>query len=155
MTVPPRKSTPRFRPLTARKMTAAMNVTNEMTLNTSACRMNGMSREMRKNSIAAWLSVRVARVLRLDRHRRGDVGLGLPHLPNRDVVELLAAAVHDRDDAARDEHRGEHRRQDAEHVDDGEPAHRTRAEREQRDAGDHRRHVRVEDRTPRALVPRL
>src|SRR5436190_5901299 len=125
MTVPPRKSTPRFRPLTARKMTAAMNVTSEMMLNTSACRMNGMSREMRKNSIAARLSVRVAPVLRLDRHGRGDVDRGLPDLADRNVVELLAAAVNERDDAARDKHCGEHRRQDAEHVHDGEAPHGT------------------------------
>src|SRR5580765_6651952 len=155
MTVPPRKSTPRFRPLTARKMTAATNVTNEMMLNTSACRMNGMSREMRKNSIAACRVGESGAGLRLDRHGRGNVGRRLPHLANRDVIELLPAAVDQRDDAARDEHGREHRRQDAEDVDDGEATHRSRAEREQRNAGDHRRYVRVEDRSPRALVARL
>ena len=41
------------------------------------------------------------------------------------------------------------------HVHDGEAAHRARAEEQQRDARDHRRDVRVEDRAPRALVARL
>ncbi len=51
MIVPPRKSTPRFKPLVARKNTASRNVTSEITLNVSACRMNGMSRLILKNSI--------------------------------------------------------------------------------------------------------
>ena len=36
----------------ARKKTAARKVSSEMMLNTSACRMNGMSRRMRKNSMS-------------------------------------------------------------------------------------------------------
>ena len=37
----------------ARNATAATNVSTEMTLNTSAWRMNGMSRRIRKNSMVA------------------------------------------------------------------------------------------------------
>src|SRR5258708_6189642 len=51
MTVPPVNSTPRCRPLVARKITARTKVINEMMLNTSAWRMNGMSLRIRKNSI--------------------------------------------------------------------------------------------------------
>src|SRR5438105_10289186 len=144
MTVPPRKSTPRFNPLVERKNTAARNMANEMTLNTSACRMNGMSRVKRKNSM-----VMPAPCSCLRRHRRT---VGSPHLANRDLVELLSTAVDQRDDATRHEHRREHRGQNAEHVDDGETADRSRAERKQRDARDHRRDVRVENRVPSALV---
>src|SRR5437763_253601 len=40
-----------LRPLNTRKKTAAANVINETMLNVSACRMNGMSRVKRKNSM--------------------------------------------------------------------------------------------------------
>ncbi len=52
MTVPPVNSTEKCSPRVARKNTAAMNVTIDTTLNHSAWRMNGMSRRMRKNSMA-------------------------------------------------------------------------------------------------------
>ena len=53
MTVPPVNSIEKCRPRVARKKTAARNVTSETTLSTSACRMNGMSRLIRKNSIVS------------------------------------------------------------------------------------------------------
>ena len=71
---------------------------------------------------------------------------------SRSSLELLAVAVDQVDEAAREEHRREHRGHDAEAVHDREAAHRAGAEDEQREAGDQRRHVRVEDRGPRALV---
>jgi len=49
--VPPVNSMEKFRPRVTRKKTAARNVSSEMMLNTSACRMNGMSRRIRKNSM--------------------------------------------------------------------------------------------------------
>ena len=42
----------KFRPLVARKTTESTNTTSEMMLNTSAWRMKGMLRRMRKNSMA-------------------------------------------------------------------------------------------------------
>ena len=51
ITVPPRKSTPMFKPMVARKITASRNVTADTTLNASACRMNGMSCWILKNSM--------------------------------------------------------------------------------------------------------
>src|SRR4028118_857772 len=51
MTVPPVNSIEKCRPRVARKNTAARKVTSEITLKISACRMNGMSRRIRKNSI--------------------------------------------------------------------------------------------------------
>ena len=81
-------------------------------------------------------------------------GAGRHTWPMEILVEVLAAAVDEVDDPARDEHRREHRRHDAEAMDDGEAAHGTAAEDQQRDAGDQRRHVRVEDRAERALVAR-
>ena len=53
---------------------------------------------------------------------------------------------------ARDHHRAEHRGQNAQAVHDGEALHRPGAEREQRNARDQRRHVRVENRAPGAVV---
>ena len=76
----------------------------------------------------------------------------LPHLPDGNARQVLAAAVDQVDDPARNEDRREHRGHDAEAVDDGEAAHRSGAEGQERDAGDQRRHVRVEDRAERALV---
>src|SRR4029453_17786272 len=101
MTVPPRKSTPRLSPRVARKNTASTNVTSEITLNTSAWRMNGMSRVNLKNSMMR----APLRFRRLDRRHAAR----LPHLPDRDAVELLAAAVDQRNDAARHEHPRKHR----------------------------------------------
>jgi len=51
MTVPPVNSIDRCSPRVSRKNTASANVAKEMMLNTSACRMNGMSRRRRKNSM--------------------------------------------------------------------------------------------------------
>src|SRR5689334_25425731 len=102
----------------------------EITLNTSACRMNGMSREMRKNSMRS-PGLPVGAASGLD--GGGRLGRRVPRLADGNMVELLAAAVDHRDDAARHEHRREHRRQDAEHVHDGEAAHGPGAEREKRD----------------------
>ena len=51
ITVPPVKSTPRCRPRMPSAPTAIRNVASEMMLNTSACRMNGMSRLILKNSM--------------------------------------------------------------------------------------------------------
>src|ERR1700756_5094503 len=111
ITVPPRKSTPRFNPRVARNNTAARNVISEMTLNTSACRMNGMSRVNLKNSIVfPYVIPGTARELVLTsclRRHRGTIGP--PNLADRDLFELLAATVNQRHDAARYEDRGEHR----------------------------------------------
>src|SRR5439155_2109327 len=90
---------------------------------------------------------------RLGSRHRGAIRL--PYLANRYLLELLATAVNQRDDTARDEDRREHRRHDTEAVDDREAAHRASAERQQRKAGDQRRHVRVENRVPGSLVARL
>src|SRR4030095_10776504 len=78
----------------------------------------------------------------------------VPYLADRYLREVLPAAVNQVDDAARDEHRGEHRREDAEAVDHREAADRSRAEDQERNAGDQRRHVGIENRVPRALVAR-
>src|SRR5438105_8959451 len=133
MTVPPRKSTPRFNPLVERKNTAARNMANEMTLNTSACRMNGMSRVKRKNSMVTRAPRRgfchpearegpafAGSPSRLRRHGRPRRA---PHLADRNLFELLSTAVDQRNNAARPEHRREHRRQDAQNVHDREAAH--------------------------------
>jgi len=53
MSEPPVNSMEKCRPRVTRKKTAAAKVKNEMTLKTSACRMNGMSRLMRKNSMVS------------------------------------------------------------------------------------------------------
>src|SRR5664280_236735 len=99
-----------------------------MTLKTSACRMNGMSRRIRKNSIDASLLVYVVErsVSGLGRNARR----GLPDLADRNALQPLLPPVPEVDQAAREHHRGEHRRHDAEAVNDGEAAHRPRAERE-------------------------
>ena len=67
-------------------------------------------------------------------------------------LQPLLAAVPEVDQAAREHHRREHRGQDAQAVHDREAAHRPGAEGEQRQAGDQRRDVRVEDGREGALV---
>jgi hypothetical protein len=79
----------------------------------------------------------------------------LPDLPDRDFLKLFAAAIDQRDQSARDENRAEHRRHDPQAMDDGEAAHRTAAENKQRQAGNQRRHVRIENRVPGPLVAGL
>src|SRR5678815_1459292 len=142
MTVPPVNSIEKCSPRVARKKTAARNVSSEMTLNTSACRMNGMSRWMRKNSIGRRLSERSdgKACSGLGRRRRGA---RLPDLADRHRLQALLAAVPEVHEAAREHHRREHRGDDAQAMDDREGADRPRAEGEQRQAGDQRRHVRV------------
>src|SRR6185295_16135037 len=51
MTVPPVNSIEKCRPRVTRKKTAAKKVSADTMLKINACRMNGMSRRMRKNSI--------------------------------------------------------------------------------------------------------
>src|SRR3954464_8118650 len=63
-----------------------------------------------------------------------------------------AVAVGQVDDRSRHGHRGEHGGEDAQAMHYREATHRPLAEDEQREAGDQRRHVRVEDRAPGALV---
>src|SRR4051794_11606814 len=130
MTVPPVNSIEKCRPRVARKKTAARNVSNEMTLNTSACRMNGMSRRMRKNSIVGAVSceAREDAASALGRNGRS----GFPDLPDRDRLQPLLAPVPEVDQAAREQHGREHRGDDAEAVDDREGADRPGAEGEQR-----------------------
>src|SRR5690349_24709483 len=148
-----------------RKITASRNVTAEMTLNTSAWRMKGMSRSMRKNSILAsgYLPSCPRRpgpgvcgtfclMKSPGRCRPLRCGRRLPYLADGYLVELLASAVQDRYQAPGDEHRREHRRENAQAVHDREAPHRPRAEDEQRDPGDERGHVGVENRVPGALV---
>src|ERR1041384_4659943 len=113
MTVPPVNSSDRFRPLVARKNTAARNVISEITLNTSACRMNGIVRRILKNSISS-------------------LPRGVAYREMRDAAAMAVCQV---DDRARHDHRREHRRQDAEAVHYGEAAHRAR-HHQQRDADD-------------------
>src|SRR5215471_20712051 len=152
---------PRLRPRATRKNTARMNVTAEMMLNTSACRMNGMSRLMRKNSINAFARLSFPRTressvvevyARFHQSRWVPACVGttpgalrcrgrFPYLSDRYLVELFAPAVDQRDHSARHEHRREHRGEDAETVHDREPAHGPRAENQQRQTGDERRDV--------------
>ena len=51
MSVPPVNSTDKCKPRLNRKNTAAKKVASEIRLNTIACRMNGMSRRILKNSM--------------------------------------------------------------------------------------------------------
>src|SRR5678815_5065229 len=107
MTVPPVNSIEKCRPRVARKKTAARNVSSEMTLNTSACRMNGMSLRIRKNSIVVGARLRVAEgSARRSALRRGG-GAGLPDLADRDRLQPLLAPVPEVDEAAREHHRRE------------------------------------------------
>ena len=79
ITVPPRKSTPRLRPRVARNNTASRKVTNEITLNTSACFMNGMTVRMRKNSML----ILCARQLRRSRPQaEGSIARVIGPLPS-------------------------------------------------------------------------
>src|SRR5690242_3337402 len=110
-----------------------MNVTSDMTLKINAYRMKGMVRRILKNSISA---------TRL--FPRGVADREARHAP--------AMAIDQIHDASRHGDGGEHGGQDAQAVHDGEAAHRALAEDEQREAGDQRGDVRIEDRAPGALV---
>ena len=119
-------------------------------LNTSACRMNGMSRVDPEEFHGACscpgeiaFGCRPSRRLRRPAARPGR---------SRRSSSFLRPPYIRVDQAAREQHRREHRGQDAEAVHHGEAAHRPGAEREQRDAGDQRGDVGVEDRAPGALV---
>src|SRR5260221_7716921 len=92
-------------PLCTRKNTAARKVMSEMTLNTSACRMNGMVRRILKNSISGSLPCGIA---------------------DRQVGDLAAMAVDEVDDGARHHDRREHRGADAQAMHHGEAAHGSR-----------------------------
>src|SRR5262245_54623709 len=101
----------KFRPRTARKPTAARKVSSEMTLKTSAYRMNGMVRRILKNSIVSGFPSSFP-----SRIADGELG------------HLAAVAVDQVDDGARHGHRREHRGEDAEAVHHREAAHRPLAE---------------------------
>src|SRR5438128_12372083 len=107
MTVPPVNSMEKFRPFVARKKTAARKVSSDTILNASACRMNGMSWRILKNSIVSSFP-------------RG--------VPDRHALELAAAAVDQVDYRPAHDDRREDRRHDAQAVHHGEPAHRPGAE---------------------------
>src|SRR5664279_3178909 len=101
-------------PLLARKNTASRNVSKEMTLNTSAWRMKGMSFLMRKNSIAISLLL--------------GSEAGLPDLTNAETFELAATAVDQIDHGAGYDHGTEKRGQDAEAMHHGEAPDRAGTE---------------------------
>src|SRR5689334_3382423 len=100
------------RPLVKRKTTESRKVINEMTLNTFACRMKGMVRLMRKNSMLGRL-----------RAMPGGVADG-------QALHLLAPAIDEVHEPARDHDRAEDRGEDPQAVDHREAAHRPRAERQ-------------------------
>src|SRR5437868_11479049 len=109
----------RCSPLVKRKNTASKKVTSEMTLNTSACRMNGMSRRIRKNSMSDPCSSSQGSGFGARGHGRGRiVGLGLPDLADGHALQFLLAAVPQVHEATREQHGGEHRREDAQAVHD-------------------------------------
>src|SRR5689334_21865469 len=107
-----------------------MKVMSEMTLKTNACRMKGMIRRILKNSIALF---------------PGGVADG-------EALHSAPVAVDQIHHRARHRHRREHGGEDAEAVHHGEAAHRALPEDEERKAGDQRGDVRIEDRSPGALV---
>ena len=86
----------RARGRTPRRGTSAA----KSTLNTNACRMNGMSRRMRKNSMVL-LSL-LASELAVGRQPWRRRRAGLPHLCRSTRLQLLLAAVPEVDDAARE-----------------------------------------------------
>src|SRR5258708_7254499 len=131
MTVPPVNSTPRCRPLVARKITARTKVINEMMLNTSAWRMNGMSLRIRKNSIFSSSALDRANPFSGGRMPLVPVGIA-----DRQLFEPAPRTEDQVHHAAGHQHGAEHRCQDAETVHDREPAYRTAAEHEQCDARD-------------------
>ncbi len=119
------------------------NVRNEMTLKTSALRMNGMSRRILKNSMC----------------QSPDSALVIaPRRPAPDLADDTSLAIFLRRPYQRSTRPRE--KNTAENIEvrmpmqwtTAKPLHRPRAEREQRDAGDQRGDVRVEDRRPGALV---
>src|SRR6266702_7946196 len=124
----------KFKPLVERKNTARRNVTSDTTLNASAWRMNGMSRRILKNSIAS------------------SRGLLPGSVADRHVLELSARAVGEIHHAAAHHYRGEYRGEDAQAMHHREAAHRARAEDQQREPGDQRGDVRVENGAEGALV---
>src|SRR3546814_14564097 len=91
MTVPPVNSIDRWKPRARMKNTAARNVTRLMMFSTSAWRMNGMVRWMRKNSMFRLASYRcdAGRVGR----PAGSVFLGFPDGADGNPGELFLAAV--------------------------------------------------------------
>src|SRR6478735_4775059 len=123
MTMPPVNSTPRCRPRVIRNSTASTNVTAEITLNTSACRMKGISRSMRKNSMSRFL-----KCVRATGLRGPGCALVPAHVADRQALQPLARAEDEIDDGTRYHHRAEHRSHDAQHVNHGEAAHRAGAE---------------------------
>src|SRR4051812_35877276 len=136
ITVPPVNSTDRCSPRWNRKNTAATKVNAEITLNTSAWRMNGMSFLMRKNSMSA---------PELFRHA------GHPDGADSDRLQLFLASVPEVDHATRDEHGGEHRGQNTQRVHHGEAADRTGTEHPQRHTDDQGGNVGVDDGGPGAV----
>ncbi|SBP87233.1 hypothetical protein THIARS_50481 [Thiomonas delicata] len=82
----------------------------------------------------------------------GRSGFRLPDLADGNALQTTSAPVPEIDQATGEEHRGEHRGEDAQHVNDGKAAYRARTEDEQRQARDQRGDVGVENRGPGALV---
>src|SRR5690606_16137592 len=111
------------------KNTASRKVTTEMTLNFSAWRMKGMSFWMRNSSMC------------VSPGRSAD----------REAVDLATTAVDEVHEHARDQDGAEHRGQDAQAVHHREAAHRAGAEHQERDAGDQRGHVGIENGAEGAL----
>src|SRR4030066_612632 len=145
MTVPPVKSTPKLSPRAARKNTASRNVITEITLNTSAWRMNGMSLRILKNSMACEVRCQIADF-------RSCAGLFPLRIADGQPLDLAPAAVNQVYQGTRHHHPAEHGGNDAQAQYHGKTAHRSAAEHEQRDAGNQRGDIRVKNGAEGALV---
>src|SRR5690348_12906627 len=150
--MPPVNSTPRCKPRVRRKNTASTNVTAEITLNTSAWRMKGISLWMRKNSMCLSYISSSSVVLSFAMSGRACCAFLPAHVADRQPLQTLARAEHQIDDRARHRHGAEHGSHDAEHVHHREAAYRPGAEQEQRNAREHAGQVRIENGGPGSLV---
>src|SRR4030066_341827 len=145
MTVPPVKSTPKLSPRVARKNTASRNVITEITLNTSAWRMNGMSLRILKNSMACIVRCQSSGFRRCTSLFPLGIADGQP-------LDLAPAAVYQVYQGTRHHHPAEHGGKDTQAQHYRKTAHRSAAEHEQRDTGNQRGDIRVENGAEGALV---
>src|SRR4030066_34856 len=145
MTVPPVKSTPKLSPRAAKKNPASRNVITEITLNTSAWRMNGMSLRILKISMAWEVRCQIAVF-------RSCAGLFPLRIADGQPLDLAPAAVNQVYQGTRHHHPAEHGGNDAQAQYYRKSAHRAAAKHEERRAGNQCGDIRVENGAEGALV---
>src|SRR5699024_2940204 len=146
MTVPPVNSIDRLKPRSTMKVMAARKKNTLTRLSTSAWRMNGMVRRVRKNSmVITWCGCRGWCV----QQGTGSSGLlRFPDLADGDVLETTFAPIPQVGQGTYAHHGREHGREDADGMDDGKAPYRAGAKGKEGNTGNEAGQVGVHDGGP-------